>query len=155
MGILTEHMRRVLDEQQLGFVATVTSDGRPNLSPKGTTRSWDDDHITFADICSPQTVANLRANPAIEVNVVDPILRKGYRFKGVAVVLADGPLFEEIEAAYRTRGSTNPFRHIVLMTVEAAAPLWSPAYDQGKSEAEVVALWEAKRDEMRAKREGR
>ena len=155
MGILTADMRRVFDEQQLGFVATVTPDGRPNLSPKGTTRPWGDDHITFADISSPQTVANLRANPAIEINVVDPIVRKGWRFRGTAQVLADGPLYDEIEAAYRARGSANPFNHIVLMTVEAAEPLWSPSYDLGKTEAEIAAQWEQKRDDLRARREGR
>ena len=155
MGILTDDMRRVLDEQQLGFVATVTPDGRPNLSPKGTTRPWDDDHITFADICSPQTVANLRANPAIEINVVDPIVRRGWRFRGTAQVLAEGPLYEEIEASYRARGSANPFRHIVLMKVESAEALWSPSYDLGKSESEIAAQWEAKRDALRAARGAR
>jgi hypothetical protein len=35
----------------------------------------------FAHISSPQTIANLRASPAIETNVVDPILRRGYRFR--------------------------------------------------------------------------
>jgi predicted pyridoxine 5'-phosphate oxidase superfamily flavin-nucleotide-binding protein len=146
-------MKRVLDEQQLGFVATVTPDGRPNLSPKGTTRPWGDAHITFADICSPQTVANLRANPAIEINVVDPILRKGWRFRGTAEVLVGGTLYAEIEASYRARGSANPFNHIVLMRVEKAEPLWSPAYDLGKTETEIAAQWEAKRDALRDARE--
>ena len=64
MGILTDDMRRVLDEQQLGFIATVTPDGKPNLSPKGTTTAWDDDHLVFADICSPNTIRNLAENGA-------------------------------------------------------------------------------------------
>src|SRR6516162_2703676 len=82
MGILTNDMRRVVEEQQLGFVATVCPDGTPNLSPKGTTAVWDDDHLIFADVCSPPTIANLRHNPAIEINVVDTLSRKGFRFKG-------------------------------------------------------------------------
>jgi predicted pyridoxine 5'-phosphate oxidase superfamily flavin-nucleotide-binding protein len=84
MGALTDDMKRVVEEQQLGFVATVCPDGSPNLSPKGTLAVWDDDHLVFADICSPGTIANLTANPAIEINVVDPLVRKGYRFKGTA-----------------------------------------------------------------------
>jgi predicted pyridoxine 5'-phosphate oxidase superfamily flavin-nucleotide-binding protein len=96
--VLSEDMRRVVGEQRLGFVATVCPDGTPNLSPKGTTAVWDDEHLVFADIRSPGTVANLRANPAVEVNVVDPIARKGYRFKGEGAVVAEGPLFEEILA---------------------------------------------------------
>jgi len=53
VGILTEDMKRLVSEQRLGFVATVCPDGTPNLSPKGTTAVWDDDHIVFADIRSP------------------------------------------------------------------------------------------------------
>ena len=80
MGILTEDMKRVVGEQRLGFVATVCPDGTPNLSPKGTVMVLDDDTLVFADIRSPGTIANLRSNPVVEINVVDPVVRKGYGF---------------------------------------------------------------------------
>ena len=83
MGILTNDMMRMVNEQQLGFIATVCPDGTPNLSPKGTTVVWDDEHLVFADVCSPNTIANLRHNPAVEINIVDMLLRKGYRFKAL------------------------------------------------------------------------
>ena len=83
MGILTADMKRVVEQQRLGFVATVCPDGTPNLSPKGSTAVWDEDHLIFANIRSPGTLANLRSNAHVEVNVVDPFVRKGYRFKGV------------------------------------------------------------------------
>jgi uncharacterized protein len=148
MGILTNDMRRVLDEQQLGFVATVSPDGTPNLSPKGTTAVWDDDHLVFADICSPNTIANLRQNPAVEINVVDTVARKGYRFKGVARIVSDGPQFEALLDFYRQRGSTSIKHHIVLVKVERAAPLFSPAYDLGQSEAQVSARWRTYWDQL-------
>jgi predicted pyridoxine 5'-phosphate oxidase superfamily flavin-nucleotide-binding protein len=102
---------------------------------------WDDDHLMFADIRSPRTVANLRHNPAVEINVVDPILRKGYRFKGTATVLSEGELFERALDLYKQRGSTNPIRNIVLVKVERALPVVSPAYDMGATEEEVSARW--------------
>jgi|SRR5688572_5914135 hypothetical protein len=74
-------MRRVVREQSLGFVATVCPDGTPNLSPKGATVVWGDEHLAFLHIHSPTTVANLQASPAIEVNVVDRIVRTGVRFR--------------------------------------------------------------------------
>src|SRR5271170_6661357 len=86
MRILTDDMKRVVREQRLGYIATVCADGTPNLSPKGTTAIGDDDHLVFADIRSPQSVQNIQSNPSVEVNVVDPLVRKGYRFKGRAVV---------------------------------------------------------------------
>jgi len=142
MGILTEEMRRVVEEQRLGFVATVCPDGTPNLSPKGTVAVWDDDHLIFADICSPDTVANLRANPAVEVNVVDPFARRGYRFKGAGTVATDGPDFDEAVAFFRARGVRFPIRSVVLIAVERAQPVLSPAYATGATEAELRARWE-------------
>jgi uncharacterized protein len=152
MGVLTEDMKRVVEEQQLGFVATVCPDGSPNLSPKGTTAVWDDDHLVFADICSPDTIANLRANPAIEINVVDPLVRKGYRFKGMARVFGDGPDYEAALVFYRKRGSSSPKRHIVLVKVERAAELISPAYDSGQGEGAVMARWRAYWEDLWARR---
>jgi uncharacterized protein len=141
MGVLTSDMRRVLEEQQLGFIATVCPDGTPNLSPKGTTAVWDDDHLIFADICSPNTIANLRQNPALEINVVDVLLRRGYRFKGVATIVSEGKQFEELLDFYKKRGSTSVKKHIVLMRIERAAPLISPVYDTGKTEEQVSDRW--------------
>ncbi len=82
MGILTSHMQQLIAGQRLIFAATVCPDGTPNLSPKGTALVWDDDHILFIDLASPGTMRNQASNPAIEPNVVDVFLRKGYRFKG-------------------------------------------------------------------------
>jgi uncharacterized protein len=137
VGTIDEDMRRVVEEQRLGFAATVCPDATPNLSPKGTTAVWDDDQLVFADIRSPRTLENLRHNPSIELNVVDPISRKGYRFKGTGKVFTEGPLFDEVLAFYRRRGVANEIRAIVLVEVERAMPLTSPAYDLGATEQEV------------------
>ena len=141
MGILTDDMKRLVDEQQLGFYATVCPDGSPNLSPKGSTRVWDDDHLFFADICSPQTTANIAAGSAVAVNVVDPFARKGYRFKGPAVIHEPGSaVFSEGIDRLRAAGSklTGRAKAIVVIEVQLAAPLVSPAYDDGlTTEADI------------------
>ena len=87
MGILTDEMKRVVTEIQLCYAATVTPDGKPNLSPKGSITVLSDDELGFADLASPGTIENLRHNPAIELNVVDPFTRRGFRFKGAAKVV--------------------------------------------------------------------
>jgi predicted pyridoxine 5'-phosphate oxidase superfamily flavin-nucleotide-binding protein len=150
-------MQRVVLEQRLGFVATVCPDGTPNLSPKGTTTVWDDQHLMFADIYSPGTVRNLRSNPAIEVNVVDPIVRKGFRFKGRAELHSDGPLFAEGLKRLAERDYDVPPESvdtIVVIAVEAASPLVSPvyAYVSGITEAEVSARYEARLAELLERR---
>ena len=141
---LTEDMTRVVLEQRLGFVATVTRDGRPNVSPKGTTTVLDDEHLLFADIASPGTVTNLTSSPFVEVNVVDPIRRKGYRFKGRGEVHRGGERFEQGLDVLAQRDYTTPrerIRAIVVIDVEEAAPLVSPAYAEGAQEEAVAASW--------------
>ena len=143
MGILTQEIKEFVKKQKLGFIATVCPDGTPNLSPKGTTTAWDDDHLVFADIYSPGTTNNLLNNPAIEINIVDIFIRKGYRFKGVASVLSNGTLFDEIVSFYKNKGATYTIRNIVLVKVDQVLPLVSPVYDTGLSEEEVKKKWKA------------
>src|SRR5215471_17757683 len=141
MGILTNEIKEFVRKEKLGFIATVCPDGTPNLSPKGTTNVWDDDHLMFADIYSPGTTANLLHNPAIEVNIVDVFIRKGYRFKGIGRVLSQGQLFDEIVSFYKNAGATYIIKNIVLVKVERILPLTSPVYDTGISEEEVKTRW--------------
>ncbi len=115
MGILTTEIKEFVKKQKLGFVATVCPDGTPNLSPKGTTTVWDDEHLVFADIHSPGTIDNLLTNPSVEINVVDVFVRKGYRF--------------------------NVIKNIVLIKIEQVLPLISPVYDTGVSEDEIKNRW--------------
>jgi uncharacterized protein len=137
MGILTDDMKRIVREQRLGFVATVCADGTPNLSPKGTTAVWDDDHLVFADIRSPQSVRNIEHNPSVEVNVVDSLVRKGYRFKGSGVVHRSDEVFQHGCQMYRDMGLTLEIRAVVLIRIERALPVISPAYDRGDTEEQV------------------
>lgn len=144
MGALTNDMKRLVEQQRLGFVATVCPDGTPNLSPKGTVCVLDDDHLMFADIRSPGTVANLRTNPNMEVNVVDPLVRKGYRFKGQARVLENGPDFERLIAVFATRGMPDAprrIRAVVVARIDRVRPLISPGYDRDPDEVAMRARW--------------
>lgn len=141
MGILTDDMKRVVREQRLGYIATVCPDGTPNLSPKGTTAVFDDDHLMFADIRSPQSVRNIEHNPAVEVNVVDPLVRKGYRFKGRGILHREDDVFERACRIYRDAGITFAIRTVVLIRVDRALPLTSPAYDRGETEEQVKSRW--------------
>jgi predicted pyridoxine 5'-phosphate oxidase superfamily flavin-nucleotide-binding protein len=148
MGRLDADMRRLVEQERLGFYATVSEDGTPNLSPKGTTYVLDDDHLFFADVRSPETVANVRRGSWVEVNVVDPLARKGYRFRGPAVVHDPGTtVFAAALEQLRAGGSSliERVRAVVVIEVREARPLVSPAYDDGtRTEAEIVALFRAR-----------
>jgi predicted pyridoxine 5'-phosphate oxidase superfamily flavin-nucleotide-binding protein len=140
-GILTPAIRDFVSKQKLGFVATVCPDGTPNLSPKGTTTFWDDEHLVFADIHSPGTIENLLINPSIEINIVDVFVRKGYRFKGRGEVLSEGSLFEQIISFYEAAGAKYTIKNIVLIKIERIIPLVSPVYDTDITEDKVIRRW--------------
>jgi uncharacterized protein len=133
--------RQLVEQQKLGFVASVCQDGSPNVSPKGTVSIWDENHMVFADLDSPGTVANLLRDPRVEVNVVDPLLRKGWRFKGVAEVLRTGPRFDQGVRFFDKANildAPRRIRSIVIIQVQRVAPLISPAYSTGLTESEIL-----------------
>ena len=50
MIVISNKIRSFVNFQKLGYVATVSSDNSPNLSPKGTIIVIDESHLAFADI---------------------------------------------------------------------------------------------------------
>lgn len=144
MSIIDDDMRAIVESSGLGFVATICDDGSPNLSPKGTIRVWDGEHLVFLNQASPNTVANLRRDPRLEINVVDVFKRRGYRFKGTAELRAPGDeVFEWMHQwLLEAHGPGYPAHEAVLITVERALPVHSPAYQWGHAtEAELVKAW--------------
>lgn len=137
MAKINEEMKRVVGEQRLGFMATVCEDGTPNLSPKGLTFVLDDEHLVIGEVRSPSTIANLSTRPTAEINVVDPIARKGFRFKGDCRIYSEGEEFEELVAFLRSQGAKSRIRSVIVMTVARVHALVSPAYDSGLTEHEV------------------
>jgi predicted pyridoxine 5'-phosphate oxidase superfamily flavin-nucleotide-binding protein len=143
MPVLTDAMQRLVREQRLGYVATVSAEGAPNVSPKGSLTVLDDENLVFADVDSPNTVRNLSDNPRTEINVVDPFSRRGYRFRGRATVLHTGTTYWKVLEMYRAEGADiRRVRSVVVVQVEQAIPLVSPVYTLGLTEEEIRALWQ-------------
>ena len=146
MGIITSDMRAIVESAHLCFAATVTPDGRPNLSPKGTIRVWDDDRLFFLDIASPNTRANLANNSYIEINVVDERSRRGYRFFGRASLHTGDDVFNRaMKRVFAEEQASYPVACVVLIDVERAEPVVSPGYMHVTSEAEMRAAWKVRR----------
>lgn len=141
MSLITPEIKKFLEKNKLGFVATVNSNGTPNVSPKGTIISWNADTLAFVDIRSPDTINNLKNNPNVEINVIDPLLRKGYLFSGTCSILHDGELFNEISIHYRDIGVTSIINSIILVTLSKVSPVLSPLYDIGVSEIDMKSKW--------------
>ena len=141
MSVISSEIKSFLNSQKLGYVATVSPEGKPNISPKGTIISWNSDLLVFANIRSPDTMSNLKTNSSMEINVIDPLSRKGYLFIGTGKIIKDSPLFDEILTYYRNSGIQSPINSVVLVTVSSVSEVTSPLYDLGKSESEIKLRW--------------
>lgn len=144
MCIIDDDMRLIVESAKLAFVATVCEDGSPNLSPKESLLVYGDDHLVFMHMASPTTVADLRRDPRIEVNVVDFLKRRGYRFKGTAQLRPPGDeVYEWLRQwVIATYGPRFPCREAVLIRVECALPIASPVYMFGDAhEPALIRRW--------------
>ncbi len=117
MAKLSEEAKKAIAEFGAALVATVSKDGKPNVSLKGSFRVLDDEHVIFADIASPRTMANLRENPQLSVMVFDPSTCKGCRVWGKTVEILDsGSLFDTISTEFAPKGMK--VNHIVKVAVD-------------------------------------
>jgi uncharacterized protein len=143
---IDDDMREIVESARLSFVATVCPDGSPNLSPKGSMRVYDDEHIAFMDIASPGTIANLAHDNRIEINSIDFVRRRGYRFKGTAEFREAGDAVYEWLHSWllELNGPGYPANRAVLVHVDRALPILSPAYTfGGANEQDLVKSWAA------------
>ncbi len=116
MAKLTEEAKKAIEEIRPSMVATVSKEGKPNVSPKGSLSVLDDEHVVFADIASPGTVANIKENPQVAIICLDSATRKGCRIWGRGEVLSSGDVFDKVSAAFADRNMT--VRNVVKVAVD-------------------------------------
>ena len=141
MITISEEIKNFVNSQKLGYVATVSKDSTPNLSPKGTIVVMNESTLAFADIRSPQTIQNLQDNPSVEINVVDPFQRLGYRFKGEGKIISEGSEFDKILDYYENAGIKSKINSVVVVDVKSMSEVTSPSYDLGVTKDELVSKW--------------
>ena len=135
--MLSSDLQEFVNEWRLGYIATIGPDG-PNVSPKGTFQALDANRIAFAEIRSPNTMANLAHDPRVEVNMVDVFARKGARFRGTAEFHASAtPEAEKLMPRWTGLFGADLMKlssGFVIINVTSARPLTTPAYDVGATE---------------------
>lgn len=135
-------MKQLIRSFSAGSVATVTPEGLPRVSPKATFVILDERTLAFGNIRSPGTLANLRANPAVEVCFTDVLHRRALRANGRAKIIrkgdADTGLRDAFEAAWADY--VPHMSALVRIDLSAAEIITSPAYDIGLDETELKAV---------------
>ena len=76
-----------IERSVLCWLATSAPDGTPNVSPKEIFTHYGEAKIIIANIASPQSVKNIKANPRVCISFVDVFVQKGYKLLGRAEIL--------------------------------------------------------------------
>ena len=116
MAKLTEEAKKAIGTMRPAFVATVSKSGKPNVSAKGSLRVMDDEHVMFADVASPRTIANIKENGQVAIICLDAATRKGCRIWGKGEILSSGEIFDKDSAEMAAR-NMKP-KHVVKVAVE-------------------------------------
>ncbi len=105
---------------KIGWVASASREGMPNVSIKGSLRVLDEEHLLFADLFSLKTRKNLEENPQVAVMVYDSESRTGYELKGRVELISQGPLYDQaVERLKQLPTPLPPPKYVVRITVEA------------------------------------
>lgn len=127
---LTNEIKEYVDRSVLCWLATVSIENVPNVSPKEIFNHYGTDKIIVANIASPQTVRNLKLNENVCVSFIDVLVQKGFQIKGKArIVERSDSEFLEMEKVLTKMTSGNfPFATITEITLEEVKPIISPKY---------------------------
>jgi predicted pyridoxine 5'-phosphate oxidase superfamily flavin-nucleotide-binding protein len=125
MDILEEYVSKCV----LCWLATVDTSGAPNVSPK---EVFDlvDGRLVIANIASPRSSANIRANSSVCVSLLDIFEQKGVRVSGRATIMSTtsveaAELWGKLESK---TGGRFPFKEIFVVEVDEVQPYTAPSW---------------------------
>ncbi|WP_425091124.1 pyridoxamine 5'-phosphate oxidase family protein [Tropicimonas sp. S265A] len=137
----------ILDEAEtsvLCWLATTDADGWPSVSPKQIWAPSGPDRVVIAEIASPNSVRNIRADPRVCVSFVDVFRQRGHKLYGRAQLVGpDSTEFRRIGAVVLAMaGDDYPVRQLIVVDVERTARIRAPSYTifPHRTEAERQAI---------------
>lgn len=128
--MLTNEIKKAINDSVLCWLATSSLDNFPNVSPKEVFTYFGDSVILVANIASPQTVRNIKENQQVCISFIDVFVQKGFQVKGSAsIVKKTDPDFEKLSAPLLeiTKGEY-PFSSLTLIKVGNVKPVIAPSY---------------------------
>jgi uncharacterized protein len=128
--MLTDAVKESARNSVLCWLATVDADGQPNVSPKEIFCIAGHDLFLVADIASPNTILNLRAQPRVSVAFVDIFRQHGWKLKGTAdLIEPDDSRFAEMGAEILAKaGPDFRVRRLIAIRVASVARVVAPSY---------------------------
>ena len=127
---LTKEIKEYINRSVLCWLATVSTESVPNVSPKEIFNYYDSDKIIIANIASPQSVQNIKRNSNVCVSFIDILVQKGFQIKGKAEIIGkkDSEFAEMEKALTKMTEGKFPFATITKITVGQIKPIIAPKY---------------------------
>lgn len=138
----TDSIRQEADAAVCCWLATVSADGVPNVSPKELWRIFDDKTLIIANIASPVSMRNVRATGRACVSFIDIFRQKGYKLTGHATYIsAADDQFGALSAPLKTiAGDAFKINGIFKISPNHAASIVAPSYAiHGATEEDMIA----------------
>jgi len=148
---ITDEMKQRVDkafeEKKYCVWATSSDDGFPDVSFRGSTFVFDDEHIAFWDRSLGQSTTNLETNPHVCMLFYDKENRLGWRFYGTATVLKDGDVLTAIRLPAEWSGARFYFEKVAdrntwdfpLVNIAAAMKVSGAAGSEKVDQIRIVA----------------
>lgn len=128
--MLSPEVRHSATRSVLCWLATVSSDGQPSVSPKEIFAVFDTNHLVIANIASPTSVRNIEVNPLVCVSFVDVFVQKGFKVLGAARSFKKNePEFPAWSAPLLAKaGPRFPIHSVIVVKAHAVEPILAPSY---------------------------
>lgn len=128
--MLEASVHESIERSVLCWLATVSAEGQPSVSPKEVFAAFGSDSIVIANIASPNSARNIRANPRACVSFVDVFVQKGWQVRGTASVLRAGDdAYDAIERILlEITAGAFPFKSVFRVLAEDVREIIAPRY---------------------------
>ena len=145
--MLTTEIKKYLDQSVLCWLATVSDDGQPSVSPKEIFTYFGESHLIIANIASPNSLKNIRTNPKVGVSFIEILVQKGFKLWGQATIIEKTNIeFEELsQPLLEMTGDKFPFQSIFKIRIDKVKPILAPRYILYPETREEEQIEEAKK----------
>ncbi len=127
---ITKEIKESINKSVLCWLATVSDDNIPNVSPKEIFNYYGNNKIVIANIASPQTVKNIKKNKNVCISFIDVLVQKGFQIKGKAHIIdkTNSDFFKMEEILLKMTGGNFPFKTITEILIESSKEIIAPRY---------------------------
>ncbi len=138
--MLTKEIKHYIDNSVLCWLATISSQGQPNVSPKEVFTYLNNHDVVIANIASPQSSINIKSNDKVCISFIDVIEQVGYKLNGKSdIIQKKESSFMDIKDKLEVISQGKfPFDEIFKIEVISTKKIIAPSYiffpDESKEE---------------------